>query len=287
MSNNSDNYLTGYSHFKNINTVNEFNTSNHPGKAFYAGRDTPSAVWPIIRFQKKNYNDKTEEGVIGYLTQDDIFYPCPIAANYILIQNFNFPSLYESEYNLIIYSKDFQNKRTVCIKNRDSTGYLVNIIRYINILNTYIHEGNNLDELNLKLFSKPNPLNYLAQKEILALIDDLKIKFFLEGKKRWGKDSSEWTEAVLSNLPKSHYIQNTFLKVLKSSEIDIIDKSSVKIINSNIIITYDYSHTPFIDSIGEIKEPKITKAIKDSLKFNISSYFNKNTEICERIRIPS
>ncbi|WP_445736805.1 hypothetical protein [Mariniflexile sp.] len=276
-----------YQYLQNINKINQFNQCHYESEFIWTKSSTP-----VIKTEEIDFYNSKLNYTPGYLTAEKIFYPCPISVMYVLIKSLSFHSSNTSEFTIVVYSKNFEEKKVLTINNNHSYDVLSDIIHIVNILNLYIDHENELKDLDENILQKKNSIDYLTEDNIIALIEKLNFNFFIDGQRRIGKDDTEWNELEIGNLPKSFYIRNLFFKILEKKHVGTFTIASEKVtLKSSLIhIEYDYNHTPYtiVGYNGRKKiEPdtSVTNHIKDILKFNICQLFDEKIEICERIKI--
>lgn len=229
----------------------------------------------------------------AYLSIDNAVYPCPLPIKYVSlsqIKSFRIKSEEHFEASLILFSKDFKNRREFKISKKS---YYVgsNVVdptcinNIINVLNEYVEKDNNIMEINSEIFETNFRINNLLDSDLLDQINKLQINYYSNGSNRLGKDDSFWNEFEIHCLPNNIYLTETYVKILKNA--NLID--SVKLSDNKTFIfgTYgkDFGYISVSGKRSEIESDKeMTTFIRDFLKIRIKETICLIDERNQRIK---
>lgn len=248
-------------------------------KAHFGSTEPTEATRPVYKVNGNEWSDRTQTIKTGYI-HADVYLPSPIKIFYCEYESIEF--LQEDnkrEVTLLIkvFSKDFFDNCNVFLQFKESNhSALFKINEAINLINLYVDNGyniHNLDELKL------NTKHYGKQGAyiVLLIIEKLKIKSFINGQSRPGRDDYEWYEIEITGLPKLAYFKTLIVEGLKKQSADAR-------VAGEIITARFPSH-----SIGGMANPRPiadeqwTLSLKDYLKIDMAILFNAEQELFYRI----
>lgn len=267
----------------NVDVLGEFQI--HYGSIY----DNPNkeCLRAILKINKRSNNHFYFNP--GYKSYDDKYFQCPISAIYTqlnFIEIINDENTSKLKAELVVFCKNFKKTRILSINSTLSNlgnGTVFNPMRLngvINIINSYIYAGYEIDLLNIEYIEKKLEVPRLYPSDLLSIINELKFEFFSNDRIRVGKDNHFWEEVEISNLP-SDYLSNLFVSILSNS--NILD--TCRLNDSGIIGTYHH-HNAWCGSDGRIPigfDKSKVEEIKDYLKMNILEVYDPTTDINERL----
>lgn len=269
-------------HITNLDSLGEFSL------LFWKNPVRRSCLLPV--FKVKKLKDQSFILQSGYLTSENEFFICPLSVFFVqisLLKTYRENHTEHVECDLTVFSKDFEKCRTIEVKlNSHYVGtnvvgpYSINDV--INTINQYVNLGNDIELLDETLFQNDFNTWIIQDKSIIEYINNLEFKFFANSQSRVGKDNSFWGEIEISNLPESKYIKLLFKEIIsKSSVVERIDfQNDIMLAIYDSDNCYCSSHDREEIQFDELKAIEI----KDSLKVNIKSNFNKLEERNERLK---
>jgi hypothetical protein len=266
----------------NIDSLGEFSLR------FWQKPFQTSCLFPV--FKAKKLKDLSFLLESGYLTSENEFFICPLSVFFTqinLLKTFRENQREYVECDLIVFSKNFEKSRVLEVRlNSYHIGSNVvgpySINKIINTINHFVNLENDIQQLDETLFQNYFNISKLKDESIIEYINKLEFKFFANSQSRVGKDNSFWAEIEISNLPENNYLKLLFKEIISKSSV----VESINFKNDILFATYDsqdhYSRSHDREEI-HFDEKKASE-IKDSLKFNIKSNFNKLEEMNERLK---
>lgn len=239
-----------------------------------------SSLFSVLRVNKIKYlHDEREvdayELETGFLDPKRDFFSCPFSVNYVsfcsIIQFEKMNGIYSNGttvlFKLDVYNKDYKENISINFEISNPTGVHLDFMianKYINFLNLYIHNNNDLQEIDIQRLKK-GQFHLMSISWYIRKVLDLEFKFVRHSQNRVGKDNHFWTETIVSNLPDDKYFKNLIMENLKSSR----DSS------------YGYSptETSFI-----FEDKNESDAIKDELLNSTIAILDLKKQLFERMK---